>query len=66
MIADKDAPTYFTDRHARSMLLRDYFAAKCMAGMIAATPHDAAFPPLERTAAKAYAYADAMLEAREL
>ena len=68
-------PTYFTDDHARSMLLRDYFAAKSLP--IAAKYWLVDFyienPDEERTglaedanliSADAYVLADAMLEAR--
>jgi hypothetical protein len=61
---NKPAPTYFTDQHAISMTLRDYFAAKAMGGVIATTealikidePHLAMW---------SYKMADAMLKARE-
>jgi hypothetical protein len=44
------------------MTLRDYFAAKAMQALIAAAAGDL---PHHRGAYDAYAYADAMLEARE-
>lgn len=45
------------------MTLRDYFAAKAMQGMLAATPHDHAFDS-ESIVEAAYETADAMLKAR--
>ncbi|MDU9039959.1 hypothetical protein NHG97_14780 [Pseudomonas corrugata] len=48
------------------MTLRDYFAAKAMQALIeGALASDADFPIRENTAGYAYAYADAMLAARE-
>jgi hypothetical protein len=64
------APTFFTDKHAASMTLRDYFAAKAMQGLLAN-------PKLDKEITKqggafggwiessAYGWADAMLEARK-
>ena len=46
------------------MTLRDYFAAKAMQGMLAATPHDYAFDG-DVISEAAYEMADAMLRARE-
>ena len=66
-------PTYFTDKHALSMTLRDYFAAKAMQASMASPElmkvvtsnqvigGDAA----EKLAAISYKYADTMLKARE-
>lgn len=45
------------------MLLRDYFAAQALGGMLASTPGRHIFPPSAAT--EAYEYADAMLRARE-
>ena len=61
---DYDIPTYFTSKHAASMTLRDYFAAKAMQGVIAATE------PLikideQHLAMWSYRMADAMMKARE-
>ena len=68
------SPTQFTNNHALSMTLRDYFAAKAMNAMMAS-------PELmvvvtadqvlgdnakERISTLAYQYADAMLKAREV
>ena len=59
MIID-DVPTYFTNNHAVSMTLRDYFAAKAMQGLVAYNNTN----PFEISKA-AYVVADAMLKARE-
>lgn len=45
------------------MTMRDYFAAKALQGLIAATPNGDI--PHSRAATDAYKYADAMLEARD-
>lgn len=56
-----EAPTYFTENHAMSMTLRDYFAAKAMQGLLASTKvNDARIIAID-----AYQAADAMLKARE-
>ncbi|MFG0353564.1 hypothetical protein ACF8LD_04960 [Pseudomonas sp. zbq_5] len=50
---------------AQGMSLRDYFAAKAMQALIeGALASDADFPHRENVADRAYAYADAMLVAR--
>ena len=36
-------PTYFTDKHALSMTLRDYFAAKALQGMLSAEKYTNAY-----------------------
>ena len=59
MIID-DVPTYFTNNHAISMTLRDYFAAKAMQGLVANNNTN----PFEISKA-AYVVADAMLKARK-
>jgi hypothetical protein len=46
----------------QGMTLRDYFAAKAMHGDMTQGIHEADFP---ETAARAYAMADAMMEARK-
>jgi hypothetical protein len=56
-----EAPTYFTQNHAMSMTLRDYFAAKAMQGFQEQWVYDNS----DEIANKAYAMADAMLKARE-
>ena len=56
---DYDLPTYFTSKHAASMTLRDYFAAKAMQALI---DNDGLFSEIPT---QAYALADAMLAARE-
>ena len=50
-------------RLQQGMALRDYFAAKAMQGVIAGW--GTGLPPSDTTASAAYAYADAMLKARE-
>ena len=55
---DYDLPTYFTSKHAISMTLRDYFAAKAMQALVEKSYFDT-------TARLAYNMADAMLKARE-
>ena len=57
------APTYFTDKHAQSMTLRDHFAGLAMQGYLAADPTFEC--DLHEVADMAYEQADAMLEARE-
>ena len=56
---DYDLPTYFTSKHAVSMTLRDYMAAKAMQALI---DNDGLFSEIPT---QAYALADAMLKARE-
>lgn len=66
-------PTYFTEDHALSMNLRDYFAAKAMQGLISATTKmnfsDGQFivdvMDEDHMTKVAYKHADAMLKARE-
>lgn len=58
-----DKPTYFTDNHAVSMTLRDYFAAKAMQAMIAHPDSDDNKPAIV-FASGAYVMADAMMKAR--
>jgi hypothetical protein len=53
--------TTLTYKYVEGMTLRDYFAAKAMQGFISRGGHyECAFD-----AARAYAFADAMLKARE-
>lgn len=66
----KPAPTFFTDKHAASMTLRDYFAAKAMQGLLANPKLDkeiikqgGAFGGWIETSA--YGWADTMMKARE-
>ena len=54
--------TYFTDDHAVSMTLRDYFAAKALQALLVNTENDGYMADYARVA---YEYADAMLLARE-
>jgi hypothetical protein len=62
MIID-DVPTYFTNKHAISMTLRDYFAAKAMQAIVSRGIVNEV--PLEIYATNAYRMADEMLKARE-
>lgn len=55
---DYDLPTYFTSKHAVSMTLRDYFAAKAMLRTSVGSSY-------EQLAKNAYEIADAMMKARE-
>ena len=50
-----EAPTYYTDKHAMSMTLRDYFAAQAMQGICARAQWS-----YEAIADTAYWIADAM------
>ena len=59
-----DKPTHFTDNHAVSMTLRDYFAAKTLQALIAHPDSDGDKPPVVFANA-AYTMADAMMKARE-
>ena len=65
MIID-DVPTYFTNNHAISMTLRDYFAAKAMQSMVqgrdAANLENGGYTAVSMMA---YKMADAMLKARK-
>lgn len=57
--------TYMEDA---GMTLRDYFAAKAMAAIIAKTPFQSNpddYTPYDKTAVGAYDYADAMIAARD-
>jgi len=55
--------TYFTDNHAVSMTMRDYFAAKAMQSLIAVYNDDKTI--VKEYAQRAFEIADAMMEARE-
>ena len=57
----KPAPTFFTDKHAASMTLRDYFAAKTLQGTLAGGSRVSDEGIVARWC---YLMADAMLEAR--
>lgn len=57
MIID-DVPTHFTNNHAVSMTLRDYFAAKAMQEFCTEMDDD------DHMAEIAYKIADAMMKAR--
>ena len=58
-----EAPTYFTESHAMSMTIRDYFAAKAMAAII--LREGKGHFVVEEITITAYQYADSMLEVRE-
>lgn len=59
-------PMHERDDGLCGMSLRDYFAAKALAGMLAAySGPDCTFPEQHMAARRAYEYADAMLKARE-
>ena len=61
-----DAPTYFTNNHAQSMLMRDYFAAQAMQGFLAYASHKGInMPSDDELAGASYQLADAMMEARK-
>jgi hypothetical protein len=64
MIID-DVPTYFTNKHAISMTLRDYFAAKAMQAFIVKgiTPADG-LNTKQAIVSMAYETADEMLKER--
>ena len=55
-----------TEQAVACLSVRDYFAAQALAGVLAsyAVP-DSGLPPVAFAAERAYAYADAMLAARE-
>lgn len=61
---DYDLPTYFTSKHAVSMSLRDYMAAKAMQGLLS-DPDWRQDMDFDDTALAAYKQADAMMKARE-
>ena len=61
-------PAQFWDERAIGMTLRDYFAAKAMQGFaahIAGVRERSGETAAQASARAAYAYADAMLEARK-
>ena len=66
-------PTYFTADHAVSMTLRDYFAAKTLAGMVSEFKNLTSYQKMvqegetiaQYIAFDCYAIADAMLKERE-
>ena len=57
--------TYFTDNHAVSMTLRDYFAAKAMQGFLDQVGWKSDQQWFDEIAEGAYKVADAMMKARE-
>ena len=60
---NKPTPTYFTEEHAISMTLRDYFAAKAMQAWESRSDLDDISDVAK--AKRFYELADAMLKARE-
>jgi hypothetical protein len=62
MIID-DVPTCFTNNHAQSMLLRDYFAAAALP-MAIQEMNEAESYDINDAAIVAYQYADAMMKQR--
>jgi hypothetical protein len=63
-----DAPTYFRNDHALSMLMRDYFAAQAMQGILSSDRYVGLIGVNryeQRTAEDAYKMADAMMQARK-
>jgi hypothetical protein len=65
-MTDAKTPTYFTDKHAQSMTLRDHFAGLAMQSMVdtkgAAYLNQGGY---EAVSMMAYLMADAMLERRK-
>lgn len=62
---DYDLPTYFTSKHAISMTLRDYMAAKAMQGLVHHFDFGTFRDDPMRLALWSYGAADAMLKARD-
>ena len=60
-----DKPTYFTDNHAVSMTLRDYFAAKAMQAFLDQVGWKSDQKWFDEIADDAHRMADAMMKARE-
>ena len=60
-----EAPTYFTENHAMSMTLRDYFAAKAMQTFLDSVGWKSDQKWFDEIAEGAYKTADAMLKARK-
>jgi hypothetical protein len=63
MIID-DVPTHFTNNHAVSMTLRDYFAAKAMQNFLSTVGWNSDQKWFDEIAVGSYRMADAMLKAR--
>ena len=70
-MTDDKAPTYFTDKHAQSMTLRDHFAGLAMQEILSSQYEDGIYVgdadnDSEHLCARgAYIMADAMLKARK-
>lgn len=60
-----EKPTHFTDNHAVSMTLRDYFAAKALQNFRDQIGSQSGQEWFEQIAKGAYRMADAMMKARE-
>lgn len=60
-----EAPTYFTESHAMSMTLRDYFAARALQNFRDQIGSQSDQEWFDLMAEGAYRMADAMLKARE-
>ena len=60
-----DKPTYFTDDHAVSMTLRDYFAARALQNFRDQIGSQSGQEWFDQMAKGAYRMADAMMKARE-
>ena len=61
-----EAPTYYTDKHAANMELRDYFAAMAISAFIDKDQWQSSIGDIaDSVAFNAYAMADAMIKARE-
>jgi hypothetical protein len=60
-----DKPTHFTDNHAVSMTLRDYFAARALQNFRDQIGSQSDQEWFDQMAEGAYRMADAMMKARE-
>ncbi len=59
-----DVPTHFTNNHAVSMTLRDYFAAKAMQNFLSTIGWNSDQKWFDEIAVGSYRMADAMMKAR--
>ena len=62
---EQTIPTYFTEKHAVCMPLRDYFAAKAMQAILSSPKCPMNWTD-ERLAKQSYMTADAMLKRRSM